>query len=132
MPVLFAARVLQPHGWVGPARVHVDDGIITAVEPTSPGDGARAVHSLVPGFVDLQVNGIDTVDVASARDDDWETLDRLLLAQGVTTWCPTLITMPLERFAAPLARIAEAMAQGMAIKSDIGPPASSTGVRPRT
>ena len=99
--------------------MHVDDGIITAVEPTSPGDGARAVHSLVPGFVDLQVNGIDTVDVTSARDDDWETLDRLLLAQGVTTWCPTLITMPLERFAAPLARIAEAMARPAARRPTI-------------
>ena len=40
---------------------------------------------------------------------DWDRLDELLLAQGVTTWCPTLVTMPLPRYEAPLARIAEAM-----------------------
>ena len=96
---------------MSPARVHIDDGLITAVEQASAGADGQDAHTLVPGFVDLQVNGIDTVDVATARGDEWDTLDRLLLAQGVTTWCPTLITMPLDRFAAPLARIAEAMAR---------------------
>jgi N-acetylglucosamine-6-phosphate deacetylase len=33
----------------------------------------------------------------------------MLLAQGVTTWCPTLVTTRLERYAAPLARVATAM-----------------------
>ena len=35
-------------------------------------------------------------------------LDEALLAQGVTSWCPTLVSAPLERYAAPLARIAAA------------------------
>jgi N-acetylglucosamine-6-phosphate deacetylase len=37
-------------------------------------------------------------------------MDDLLLAQGVTGWCPTLVTAPLDRYARPLARIAEAAA----------------------
>lgn len=111
MPVLAASRALTPHGWVSPALVHHEQGAITAIEEAPSAGGHDGFHTLVPGFVDLQVNGIDTVDVATARDDDWETLDRLLLAQGVTTWCPTLITMPLERFAAPLARIGAAKAR---------------------
>ena len=45
------------------------------------------------------------------RDGDWSWLDELLIAQGVTTWAPTLVTAPLESFAAPLARIAEASAR---------------------
>jgi N-acetylglucosamine-6-phosphate deacetylase len=36
-------------------------------------------------------------------------MDGLLLAQGVTAWCPTLVTAPLERFASPLERIGAAM-----------------------
>src|SRR5205823_3905995 len=56
-------------------------------------------------------NGVDDVDVAHARDSDWTRLDALLLAQGVTTWVPTLVTAPLDSFAAPLARIAEAAAR---------------------
>ena len=77
-----------------------------AVEPC---DGAVDVDLLTAGFVDVQVNGIDDIDVATATGTDWDRLDRLLLAQGVTTWCPTLVTMPLDRYAAPLDRIAGAM-----------------------
>ena len=94
-------------GFVDDAVVVVDDdGTIAAIEPAS---GAVPDRIVAPGFVDLQVNGIDDIDCSRADDADWGRLDELLLAQGVTTWCPTLITMPLDRFAAPLARIAAAM-----------------------
>ena len=108
MTFVDAAAVLTPDGWTGPARVHVADGCITAVEPVAQ---VATTRRLVPGFVDLQVNGIDDIDVAHARGADWDRLDALLLAQGVTTWCPTLVTMPLERYERPLQRIAEAMAR---------------------
>lgn len=106
MTTIDAANVLLPGGWAGPSRVHVSDGIISAIEPVDRVDGDLL---LAPGFVDLQVNGVDDVDVSVADGADWDRLDRLLLAQGITTWCPTLVTMPLERYERPLSRIAEAM-----------------------
>lgn len=106
MASIDAAKVLTARGWIGPARVHVDRGVITAVERLAT---VATDRWLVPGFVDLQVNGIDDIDVSSADGNDWQQLDRLLLAQGVTTWCPTLVTMPLAKFDRPLARIAAAM-----------------------
>jgi N-acetylglucosamine-6-phosphate deacetylase len=108
MTFVDAARVLTSTGWTGPTRVHFDGATIARVEPLA---GVGADRTLVPGFVDLQVNGIDDVDVTTADGADWERLDGLLLAQGVTTWCPTLVTMPLDRYARPLARIADAMAR---------------------
>lgn len=108
MTFVDAAAVLTPTGWTGPARVHVADGLITGIEEVAH---VAVDRRLVPGFVDLQVNGIDDVDVAHARAAEWDRLDDLLLAQGVTTWCPTLVTMPLDRYARPLERIAEAMAR---------------------
>jgi N-acetylglucosamine-6-phosphate deacetylase len=63
---------------------------------------------LVPGFVDLQCNGIDDVDVASASGTEWDHLDARLLAGGVTTWCPTLITAPLDHYGPALERIGTA------------------------
>ena len=86
----------------------MDAGLIVSVEPGGTGGDAAV---LAPGFVDLQVNGHDDVDCASAAGADWARMDELLLAQGVTTWCPTLVTQPLERFEAPLARITEAAAR---------------------
>lgn len=116
MTAVDAARVLTPSGWVGPARVHVADGLITSIESAATVASERI---LVPGFVDLQVNGVDDVDVAAADGADWDRLDALLLAQGVTTWCPTLVTMPLDRYQRPLARIAAAMARRPAVRPTI-------------
>ncbi len=103
-----ASQVLTSAGWAGPARVHFADGVITGIEELASTPSDRV---LVPGFIDLQVNGIDDINVSTAQGADWERLDQLLLAQGVTTWCPTLVTMPLERFEQPLIRIAAAMAR---------------------
>ncbi len=106
---LAASRVLTSSGFVDDAVVVIaDDGVIIAIEPAT---GPVPNRVIAPGFVDVQVNGVDDVDCSRADGADWDRLDRLLLAQGVTTWCPTLITAPLDRFAAPLARIAAAMAR---------------------
>ena len=80
-------------------------GVIVAIRDAA---GPTQDVSLVPGFIDVQVNGIDDIDVARATEDDWPRLAALLLDQGVTSWCPTLITAPLDRYAIPLLRIAEA------------------------
>jgi N-acetylglucosamine-6-phosphate deacetylase len=107
VPSLAASRLLTPAGMVDDAVVTFDDhGTITAIEPATRPVPDRI---LTPGFVDVQVNGIDDVDCSRAEGADWDRLDQLLVAQGVTTWCPTLVTMPLDRFAAPLARIRAAM-----------------------
>jgi N-acetylglucosamine-6-phosphate deacetylase len=103
-----ARRVLTASGWRDDCVVHTEAGRITAIEPSA---APAPDLVLLPGFVDLQVNGIDDVDVATADGDDWARLDHLLVAQGVTSWCPTLITMPLHRYAAPLGRIAAAIAR---------------------
>jgi N-acetylglucosamine-6-phosphate deacetylase len=93
-----ATRVL---GFDGPAAVVVEDGRITAVEPVASAPDV----TLAPGFVDLQVNGVDDLDVAAARDADWDRFDDLLLPTGVTSWCPTLVTAPLGDMAERAARV---------------------------
>lgn len=106
MPLTLARRIVTSGATLGPAEVLTDaSGTITAIRPTS---APTPDITLVPGFVDVQVNGIDDVDVASAHGDDWRRLGNLLLDQGVTSWCPTLVTNHPGRFARPLARMAEA------------------------
>lgn len=105
-----AATIITPTGIEGPGTVVVEDGVIVAIEPAEWSTDVVA-RVLVPGFIDIQVNGIGPIDVAHAAGDDWDELDARLLAQGVTTWCPTLVTAPLDRFAGPLERIAAAAAR---------------------
>jgi N-acetylglucosamine-6-phosphate deacetylase len=100
-----ASRVLWPDGTLAPGVITVLEGRISGVARPEV-----AVHDriLCPGFVDLQVNGVDDVDVATAEGSDWARLDDALLAQGVTTWCPTLITAPWDALVAAAARIRDA------------------------
>ena len=105
MTTISAARVVCPDTVLEPAVVELDGDRIAAVGPAR---GPVPERTLVPGFVDLQVNGIDDIDVAHAAGRDWDRLDGLLLDTGVTTWCPTLVTAPLDAYDEPLARIATA------------------------
>jgi N-acetylglucosamine-6-phosphate deacetylase len=103
--VVGAATLISPEGPVREAEVVLDGDLIGEVRPARSGVPDVV---LVPGFVDLQVNGIGPVDVARATGDDWRTLDQSLLAQGVTTWCPTLVTAPRDELETSLAAIAAA------------------------
>ena len=90
MSTLTASAVITPHGVLSPATVSIDDGHISDVREGGPNP---LDITLTPGFVDVQVN-------------DWDQLEPGLLAQGVTAWCPTLVTSPLDSYAAALDKIA--------------------------
>ena len=110
MTTTISARAsLGPDGITGPLHIEVDDG--GRIASLRPASGPVPDVLLTPGFVDLQVNGIDDVDCARADGGDWGRLDELLIAQGTTSWCPTLISSPLPGYEAPLARIAAAMSR---------------------
>jgi N-acetylglucosamine-6-phosphate deacetylase len=123
MPTIAAEGILTERGVVQRAEMDIEDGLITAVR-AAPAPAAGALSGvLVPGFVDLQVNGIDDVDVAAAgvsgAGDAWDRLDEMLLDQGVTAWCPTVVTAPLDSYARPLAGIAAAAARPAARRPHI-------------
>lgn len=102
-----AKRIVQGDRVVVDSEVVVDDhGHVAGIRPAT---GPTEHHCLVPGLVDLQVNGHDDVDVATADPHGWDRLARLLLDQGVTAWCPTLVTGTLADTADALARIGAAM-----------------------
>jgi N-acetylglucosamine-6-phosphate deacetylase len=59
---------------------------------------------LAPGFVDLQVNGVGDVDFASAEPGGWRRASRAQLEGGVTAYCPTFVTAPLDDYPPALER----------------------------
>lgn len=105
MSAVAASRVATADGVLEPGVVDVEDGVIVHVGPTS---GPVQERTLVPGFVDLQVNGADDVDVSSAVGPDWDRLGERLARGGTTTWCPTLVTSSLDAYADALGRITAA------------------------
>ena len=72
--------------------VEIDgDGVVAVGRTGRPGSGIAA-----PGFVDLQVNGIAGVDFLAADEAGYATACEALLATGVTTVLPTLVTASEE------------------------------------
>ena len=57
---------------------------------------------LVPGFVDLQVNGYYGVELADMRPDEWQLVASRLPETGTTAFMPTFITAPVSRLARAL------------------------------
>jgi N-acetylglucosamine-6-phosphate deacetylase len=87
-------------------EVIVDDGLIHAILPASSGEE----RWLSPGFIDLQVNGYCGLDLnsESLTPEVVIALAQQLIALGVTTFLPTLITAAEEQLVASLRAIAAA------------------------
>ncbi|MHB2009899.1 MAG: N-acetylglucosamine-6-phosphate deacetylase, partial [Acidobacteriaceae bacterium] len=87
-------------------EVIVADGHIQAIAP-SP---AEEAPWLSPGFIDLQVNGYLGSDVNSddIGPDVILALTRKMLALGITTFLPTIVTASEEKIVRALRAIAEA------------------------
>ncbi len=109
--VLAAGRVCPP-GPPAPGWIAIDDGLIVEVgsgpAPAGAVDAGPAL--LAPGFIDLQVNGVGDVDFASADADGWRRAGRAQLEEGVTSYCPTLVTAPLDEYPPALERVLAARA----------------------
>lgn len=64
------------------------------IESLLPTSSSETDLCITPGFCDLQVNGGFGIDLNSPNltVEDVIDLNRKLLAHGVTSWCPTVIT----------------------------------------
>ena len=71
--------------------------------------GSPADDYIVPGLIDLQVNGRGSIDVMTAGAQELCALSRGLAREGTTAWLPTAITSPLERIEKVAAAVAEAI-----------------------
>jgi len=102
-----------------PGFLHVTDGVIgrvgAGVPPTGAGSGPRIELPdgyLLPGFVDLQVNGYYGIEFQTADAAGWATVAGRLPETGTTAFMPTLITAPVASLANAL-RGARAFVPGL-------------------
>lgn len=110
--VLAAARVLTADA---ASWLEIEDGRVVRVGAGDAPAGATDLGDamLAPGFVDIQINGIGSVDFARTERVGYTTAEKLLLAHGVTTFIPTLVSAPLETYGPALHNLMEAGAVGV-------------------
>ncbi len=94
---------------IAPGHILVRDGVIAAVgegPPPHRPDVRLGSGVLVPGFVDLQVNGYFGAELEAVRADEWRMIAARLPETGTTAFMPTFITAPVAQLASALRRAA--------------------------
>ena len=89
-------RVVTPERMVL-ADVHMVDGLIAEIAPLGPTAAESADSVLVvPGLIDLQVNGGHGIDLLEQPERAGE-LAEILGREGTTTWLPTIVSSETRR-----------------------------------
>lgn len=97
---------------LAPGYVACDGGMVTAIgagPPPGRPDVILADGILLPGFVDLQVNGYYGVELGDADPAGWAAVAGRLPETGTTAFLPTFITSPIDRTIASLRRAADSV-----------------------
>ncbi len=90
---------------IAPGHILIRDGVVAAVGegplPRRP-DVRLDSGVLVPGFVDLQVNGYFGAELEALRPDEWRMIAARLPQTGTTAFMPTFITAPVAQLTGAL------------------------------
>jgi N-acetylglucosamine-6-phosphate deacetylase len=100
----------------GSARWLAIDGelIVETGDSHAPSDAEDLGDALlVPGFIDLQINGIADIDFSRCAVADVARARERLLSHGVTTFLPTLISAPMDSYATALDVLEAAAVDGV-------------------
>jgi len=98
-----SGEIAQPDGTLTRGQITFSDRIIEVhAAPTASDD------YILPGFVDLQVNGGQGADVMSATPESIARIGRKLAREGTTAWLPTAVTATVERIEQVHAAVAQA------------------------
>jgi N-acetylglucosamine-6-phosphate deacetylase len=101
--VLLARQLFTPLEAIDDATLVMEDGVITVV-------GTRAEMSippnaqvidfgdavLGPGLIDIHIHGGAGHDVMECSDESLAAIERLMTKHGVTSYCPTTVTAPVD------------------------------------
>ena len=88
-------RAILPHAVQAGTRIVVANGRMLAVDQLEAAPAAKRLHgTLLPGFVDLQVNGAGGRSVDEATPEALDTVARAVWDGGAVAFLPTLITAP--------------------------------------
>ena len=102
MIALAGADIVLPDEIILGGSLHIADGVIERIDRFSTSVHAAATvidlrgHTIVPGFVDVHVHGLEGIDVLDGPDAVAAVAARLP-KYGVTGFCPTSIACPPER-----------------------------------
>lgn len=78
--------------------IEIKNGVITKIADKIDGGGVDcSALTLMPGLVDIHIHGCAGADCSDMRQQSLERMSVYLACHGVTSFCPTTMTEPVER-----------------------------------
>lgn len=112
-----ARQLITPLQAIEDAALLIEDGAIAAVgrraDVNIPGrtrviDFGHAI--LAPGLIDIHIHGGAGHDVMEGSDESMAAIERHLTRNGVTSYCPTTVTAPIDATLRSLDALGKAVA----------------------
>lgn len=87
--------------------IKIENGRISEIGYFNEGGRDMSGKILLPGFIDIHIHGGNGGDCSDGTSESLDKISTYLAKHGVTSFCPTTMTLPLDR----LKEIASAIAQ---------------------
>ena len=109
--ILKNAQILNENFDLVRADVSVRGEKIEQIGADLSGDGEIDLSGCIvsPGFVDIHIHGCAGADTCDAKRESIEKMASHLIGRGVTSFCPTTMTVSLPQIASALAVVRECM-----------------------
>ena len=76
--------------------ITVENSVITSLEKTDADGIDCSGKRIVPGFIDIHTHGCNRADCTDGKKESVKEMSRFLARHGVTSFCPTTMTLPLS------------------------------------
>ena len=107
--ILKNARVFAAGSGFVNTDITFENGIITSIEK-SPYDGVDCSGKVIlPGFIDIHIHGCNRADASHADAREINTISSFLAGKGVTSFCPTTMTLPADKLESAFAAVKSVM-----------------------
>jgi N-acetylglucosamine-6-phosphate deacetylase len=116
--IIKGGKVITPLEVLEGADVLIEDGRIVAVGRGLASAGADEAidangHIVAPGYVDVHIHGSAGHDTMDGTREAIEGIARFLASHGVTSFCPTTLTQPVDAIMVSVRAVYECMENGI-------------------
>lgn len=95
--------------------IEIENGVIKQIGILDADGRDMSGLILIPGFVDIHIHGFGGGDACDAREESLDKITTALAKHGVTSFCPTTMTLSHERLAEIVSNIAGCKTKGTKI-----------------
>lgn len=89
--------------------IEIENGIIKSLAPTDSYGLDFSGCVVIPGFIDIHIHGCNLADATDGKADSAARMSKWLAKNGITSFCPTTMTLPADMLRECFGHVANTM-----------------------